>query len=336
MLTRRLVTAALAAPTLLGGTAFGRLAQAQQTRWRVNTAYESQGYGADMLRWFAERIRQGSNGRLTLDLHFSSSLGFRPDNSLQSVSQGLAEMNFSYIAAGEERLAAFVYMPFLFDRQEDWIKWGYESYRPMLDRRLRDRWRVQVLSLFTFPDVRIWSSRPLTRLEDFRGLKIRAPGGLPTGRLMTELGATVVAIPTAEVYTALQRGVADALQTSAVTFTEQRLWEVAKFTLQPALSGDMGNALVVSNAALQRLPPELREVVIAAGAELERHALEMFRSKYNAELNAKVTENGVQFVEADPTLRQHLSATMPQLYRRWAAEIGADGEQLIRAAGKWG
>src|SRR5688572_4895999 len=199
-------------------------AQGQPIKWRLNSGYEFEGYSADMIRWFVERVKQQSNGRMVIEPHFSSSLGFKSDDALRAVSQGSAELNLGYISAGEERLASFVYLPYLFDRQADWIRWGYTEYRPLLDKRLQGRWKVQVLTLFTFPEVRVWSKKPLSRLEDFKGLKIRAPGGLPTGRLMSELGAIVVPIPTSEVYTSMQRGVADALQTSAVTFTEQRLW----------------------------------------------------------------------------------------------------------------
>lgn len=310
------------------------LAQAQPTKWRLNSAYEFEGYSADMLRWFAERVKQASNGRLVIEPHFSSSLGFKSDEALRSVSQGSAEMNLGYISAGEERLAAFVYMPYLFDRTEDWIRWGYSDYKPVLDKRLQDKWKVRALALFTFPEVRVWSKKPLAKIEDFKGLKIRAPGGLPTGRLMGELGATVVAIPTAEVYTSMQRGLADALQTSAVTFTEQRLWEVAKFAQHPPLAGDVGNALIVSMDALGRLPEDLRKIVLDASADLEAYALGKFLTKYNAELNAKVVANGVQFVEPDPSLKQKLQEIMPALYKKWAAEIGPDAERLIQAAGR--
>lgn len=315
-------------------TATAAQAQAQPVKWRLNSAYEFEGYSADMIRWFAERIKQASNGRLLVEPHFSSSLGFKSDEALRAVSQGSAEMNLGYISAGEERLASFVYLPYLFDRSEDWIRWGYTEYKPLLDKRLQGKWQVRVLTLFTFPEVRVWSKRPLTRLEDFKGLKIRAPGGLPTGRLMSELGAIVVPIPTSEVYTSMQRGVADALQTSAVTFTEQRLWEIAKFAQDPPLAGDVGNALIVSMDALGRLPDDLRKVVTDAGAELETHALQQFQTKYNAELNAKVLANGVQLVAPDASLKQKLTEMMPALYRKWAAEIGPEAEQLIKAAGR--
>jgi hypothetical protein len=42
----------------------------------------------------------------------------------------------------------------------------------------------------------------------------------------------------------------------------------------------------------------------------------------------------VQLVPIDPSLKQKLSEMMPALYRKWAAEIGPDAEQLIKAAGR--
>jgi hypothetical protein len=51
---------------------------------------------------------------------------------------------------------------------------------------------------------------PVTTLDDIKGKKIR--GGGPNGEVLKNLGASVVTIPSAEIYTALATGVVDGVQ----------------------------------------------------------------------------------------------------------------------------
>ncbi|MEM7729656.1 MAG: TRAP transporter substrate-binding protein [Pseudomonadota bacterium] len=55
-----------------------------------------------------------------------------------------------------------------------------------------------------------WFKRPLTGLEDLRGLRMRIPG--LGGRVLSELGATPVLLPGGEIYQALQSGSIDATE----------------------------------------------------------------------------------------------------------------------------
>lgn len=55
-----------------------------------------------------------------------------------------------------------------------------------------------------------WFKRPLTGLEDLRGLRMRIPG--LGGRILSELGGTSVLLPGGEIYQALQSGSIDATE----------------------------------------------------------------------------------------------------------------------------
>ena len=55
-----------------------------------------------------------------------------------------------------------------------------------------------------------WFKRPLTGLEDLRGLRMRIPG--LGGRVLSELGGTSVLLPGGEIYQALQSGSIDATE----------------------------------------------------------------------------------------------------------------------------
>jgi hypothetical protein len=60
------------------------------------------------------------------------------------------------------------------------------------------------------------SKKPVRRLEDFKGLKIRVPQGMEAD-LLTRLGASVVVLPGTEIYSALDKGVVDATNWSVAS-----------------------------------------------------------------------------------------------------------------------
>ncbi len=71
--------------------------------------------------------------------------------------------------------------------------------------------------------------------EDIKNLKIRSAG--PTFAAMwQEAGASIVSIPSNEVYNALQTGVADATDTSTGSFVSFRIYEQVKCITAPGES----------------------------------------------------------------------------------------------------
>ncbi len=69
-----------------------------------------------------------------------------------------------------------------------------------------------------------WStSKPLAKLDDFKGLQVRIPGGAANVARLEALGATAVVMPFADTPLALQQGVVDATMGSKETMVAQKL-----------------------------------------------------------------------------------------------------------------
>ena len=65
----------------------------------------------------------------------------------------------------------------------------------------------------------IMTKKPVLKLEDIRGLKLRSIGGL-SDVFFGELGVSVVKVASAEVYEALQRGVVDGALRNTMSLME--------------------------------------------------------------------------------------------------------------------
>ena len=86
-------------------------------------------------------------------------------------------------------------------------------------------------------------------------------------------GASVLSLPSNELYAAMQTGACDAALTSSTSLTSFRLEEIAKhLTTGRAKSyWFMLEPLLMSKAVFDRLSSEERDVVMSVGAELEEY-----------------------------------------------------------------
>src|SRR5213593_4660991 len=111
----------------------------------------------------------------------------------------------------------------------------------------------------------------IRRPEDIRGLKVRSAG--PTFASMWQsAGASIVSIPSNEVYNALQTGVADATDTSSGSFVSFRIYEQVKCLTAP---GDnalwfMYEPLLMSKKSFMRLNKKQQDVLMQAGKKSQQ------------------------------------------------------------------
>jgi TRAP-type C4-dicarboxylate transport system substrate-binding protein len=103
---------------------------------------------------------------------------------------------------------------------------------------------------------------------DVKGLKFRSAG--PTFAAMWQAaGATIVSVPSSEVYNALQTGVADATDTSSGSFVSFRIYEQVKCLTAP---GDnalwfMYEPTLMSKRSFGRLNQQQKDLLVKAGKD---------------------------------------------------------------------
>lgn len=108
--------------------------------------------------------------------------------------------------------------------------------------------------------------------EDIKGLKIRSAG--PTfAQMWQAAGASIISIPSNEVYNALQTGVADATDTSAGSFVSYRIYEQVKCITAP---GDnalwfMYEPVLMSKKSFDKLNKKQQEALMKAGQKSEEY-----------------------------------------------------------------
>src|SRR6476469_3828745 len=167
--------------------------------------------------------------------------------------------------------------------------------------------------------------------EDIKGLKVRSAG--PTFAAMwQQAGASIVSIPSNEVYNALQTGVADATDTSTGSFVSFRIYEQVKCITAP---GDnalwfMYEPVLMSKRSFNRLNKEQQEALMKGG----KPSAEFF-NKATKGLDDKMVktfkDHNVEIVTLTPAeYDQWLKVAQQSSYVEFAKEV-PDGKKLIDA-----
>jgi tripartite ATP-independent transporter DctP family solute receptor len=122
------------------------------------------------------------------------------------------------------------------------------------------------------------SKRPITTLEDMKGLKIRVQQSDLFIAMMQALGANATPIPFGEVYSALQTGVVDGAENNWPSYDSVKHYEVAKFysLTEHSMSPE---ALVMSKMSYDKLTPEDQAVVKAAAKESVARMRELWKAR---------------------------------------------------------
>ncbi len=271
MKRRRLLTAATlgAATAPLAAPA---IAQSTRTLKLVGTfpkGFPGVGKSAERL---ALRITEMSGGALEVK-YFGGGELVPPFGVNDAVSKGTADIGHTapYFAAGKIRSTMyFTTLPYGLSQQElaGWIKFGGgqelwdEAYAPFnLKPFYAGGSGVQAGG---------WFKKPINRLDDLRGLKMRIAG--LGGDVMTRIGMTTVNMPPPEIYPALQSGVVDAAEFVGPWIDiALGLYKVAPYYYLPAFH-EPGPALeaIVNKDVYESLSPSLQKIVenaVAATAD---------------------------------------------------------------------
>jgi TRAP-type mannitol/chloroaromatic compound transport system substrate-binding protein len=140
--------------------------------------------------------------------------------------------------------------------------WLYEGGGMSLYREVYDRF-----NLVPFPcgntgvQMTGWFKKPVEKVEDFKGLKMRIPG--LAGRVYQALGVDVRLLPGGEIFPALERGVIDAAEFVG-PYQDQRLGlhRAAKYYYTTGWHESATvSELIVNKAAWAKLPADLQAIV---------------------------------------------------------------------------
>lgn len=169
-------------------------------------------------------------------------------------------------------------------------------------------------------------SRPISKPEDFAGMKIRVPPGQLIFDTFKAFGAEPVTTPANTIYASLQSGKVEAQENPLGIVEGFKLYELVKYV---SMTNHMwsGFNLMAHLATWQKLPDDVKGAIERNAAKYVRQQRED-QGRLNASLRDSFAARGLQFNEVDQAA---FRARLPDVYTAWKDKLGSKCWGLLEA-----
>ena len=280
-ITRRTLVQAAAAA---GIAPLSSLSSAQEGTLKISHQFPggtiAEGDFRDRLcRRFAADIDKRSNGALKAAVYPGSSL-MKTNSQFSALRKGALDLSLvplSY-AGGEVPETNIGLMPALVPSYEVGAAWKNAEVGRLLARTLDDKGVLIVSWIWQGGGVAS-KNAPLVAPADAKGMKVRG-GSREMDMMLKEAGASVISLPSNEIYAAMQTGAMEAAMTSSTSFISFKLEEIARHltTARNKAYWFMLEPLMISKDVFQKLPKAHQDIIMAVGAEQEKFATDAARA----------------------------------------------------------
>lgn len=298
MTFKKLILLAAAALTLGGNAAAGPLKLTHQ--W-------PQGDGRDKAaRAFVDEVAK-HDPSLKFRIYPGASLISNPLKQVDALASGSVDLSiFPLIyAVGKAPEFSVTILPGAINSVQDAMRFKGTDYERQL-QAVAEKTGFHILTWWWTEGGIANRVRPITTPDTVKGLKFRG-ADRTIDIMLKQAGASVFAMPSTELYNAVQTGVLDGLMTSFETFMSMRLYEQVKYA---TLGGDytmfvVFQPLVISNSAWHALTPAQQKIF--------EQAADATQAAFNAEQEKIKLETVAKFKAAKVEVHQMTQAE----YKQW-------------------
>jgi TRAP-type C4-dicarboxylate transport system substrate-binding protein len=278
------------------------------------------------------RDAKAANVGLEVQVYPGASL-FKPNDQWNALVNGqldLSSFPLDY-ASGKMRAFGATLMPGLVRSHERAQRMNNSPFMKEIKAQI-DKAGVVVLADAWLAGAIASKKGCIRKPDDIKGLKVRSAG--PTFASMWQAaGASIVSIPSNEVYNALQTGVADATDTSSGSFVSFRIYEQVKCVTAPGANAlwFMYEPVLMSKKSFSRLNKQQQDVLMQAGKKSQ----EFFAKEapgLDEEMVKVFKQHNVEVVTLTPAeYDQWLKVAEKSSYAEFAKEV-PNGKKLIDEA----
>ncbi len=189
---------------------FARHASASPITLKVQTAWDAGTVGYDKFKDWAEYVGNITEGKIKVEPHPAGAI-VGTFEMFDAVKSGVFEgmHSFDVYWPGKIPVATFLSSyPFALDRPDQWEIWYEELGGNEIAREAYGSHNMFFVGTIQHDLNLIHSKVPIRSFEDFKGKKLRYPGGI-IADIYRAAGVSTVLLPGGEVYPALERGVID-------------------------------------------------------------------------------------------------------------------------------
>jgi len=211
-----LKTAAVAGATLAAGSAVGPFISnaeaAKTTVWKVQSTWDAGTSGYTLFEEWCKTFKEKSGGELEIKPFAAKSVAADNNALFEAVKTGVLQgMNpFTLYWAGKIPASVFLSSyPAGPDQPAQWDTMFDSLGMLKIAREIYAKHGLFYVGHIHHDANIIHSKKPVKSLEDFKGMKLRVPGGM-VSEVFQSFGASTVSLPGSDIFPALEKGTIDA------------------------------------------------------------------------------------------------------------------------------
>ncbi len=278
---------------------------------------------------FAEIVKEKTDGRITIEVYAGAQLGDEK-SVIEQIQLGTIDFTRVSISPLSEFNKALnvLQMPYLYT--------GADQMWRVLDGEIGEKYLQDMeasnmygLSWFDAGARNFYNSvRPVTKLEDMKGLKIRVQESSLMMGMVKALGAEPTPMAYGEVYSALQNGTIDGAENNWPSYESTSHYEVAKYFVLDEHTR-VPEMQLISKATMEKLSAEDQQVIRDAAKESAVYERELWAQR-EKDSEQKVRDGGSEISELADGELEKFQAAMEPLY----TEFTADYKDIVEAIRK--
>jgi TRAP-type C4-dicarboxylate transport system substrate-binding protein len=213
---------------------------------------------------WAREVEKRTNGRVKITYYPGGTLT-PSTQTYDSVVRGIADIGFSITSfnRGKFPLLEVVDLPLGYTtayQANMMVNALYKKLRP------KEFDETRVMYMQSTPPMRLFmKNKPVNKMEDIKGVKLRATGN--SARFVELLGGAPVGLPITDTYDAVSKGIVDGVLVSFEALKPFKLGEVVKFGIVFQNSYATAGYVVMNKQKWESISPEDQKIIEAINEE---------------------------------------------------------------------
>jgi TRAP-type C4-dicarboxylate transport system substrate-binding protein len=287
---------------------------------------------------WCDKIAAESNNRMRCQILPGMSGGGTPAQLVDRVKDGVDDLTITLpgYTAGRFPIMEVFELPFMTNKAEPASAAAWEYYGKYATKEFPGS---KVLATWVHDEGFIsTSNRPVSKLADFKGLKIRG-ASRQSAKLLTSLGATPIGMPIPGVADAMSKGTIDGYLTAWEIIPSFKLHEVSKYHTEieesrPSLF-TAGFVFLMNQAKYDSLPADLKAIIDRNSGQALSRQIGRYWDEATAVGRKAAADRGNTFVKVTAAETDNWIKASAGLHDEWVADMdkrGLPGKQMLQEA----
>jgi len=211
-----------------------------------------------LIQEWADEVGKRTNGRVKVRVYPGATL-MPPQQIYDGITKEVADIGYGIFAyhRGRFPLTEVIDLPLGYKDPRVPSRMINEYYKKFRPKELDD---VKVLFLEAHGRNIISTKKPVSKLSDLRGMKIRSTG--LSAKIVTAIGGSAVGMPITDAYDAMSKGVIEGILLDWGGLLNYRFGDVIKYHIEsPGAASTVAFYTVLNKDKWNSLPPDIQAII---------------------------------------------------------------------------